>query len=235
MENFKKKVQDSAQFYNKSFLNFDFKLTEMNYLSLKPFFKGNSVLELGPSLGQMTKFLVDDFEKVYVVEGAKELLDKIPNYDNIEKYHSYFEEFDIEIKFDTIILSHVLEHIERPQQLLKQIYNWLSDSGVFLISVPNAKSFHRLAAVEMGMLLNEYELNFRDLELGHYRVYDLPTLKSECEDSGFKIVEEGGVFFKPVSNTQIEENWNDQMIEGFYFLGKKFPENCAEIYLVCSK
>ncbi|MFN5849010.1 MAG: class I SAM-dependent methyltransferase [Chitinophagales bacterium] len=235
MENFKKKVQDSAQFYTQSFLNFDLKLTEMNYLSLRPYFKGKSALELGPALGQMTKYLVNDFESVDVIEGSKDLLDLMPDYINIKKHLSYFEEFKTELKFDTIVMSHVLEHIEKPIELLKHISNWLSEDGVFLISVPNAKSFHRLAAVEMGLLKSEYELNQRDHELGHYRVYDLPSLKKDIEDSGYKIMDDGGVFFKPVSNGQIETNWNDEMIKGFYNLGKKFPQYCAEIFVVCTK
>ena len=40
---------------------------------------------------------------------------------------------------------------------------------------------------------------------------------------------------KPVSNGQIDGNWTDQMIDGFYKLGKKFPEFCAEIFVVCTK
>lgn len=235
MENYKNKVQGSAQFYNSSFLNFDFKLTELNYLSLKPYFKGESCLELGPALGHMTKYLVDDFTSLHLVEGSEDLLDQIPNYKNVTKHNSYFEEFKTDQKFDTIIMSHVLEHIEHPINVLKLIYSWLSDNGVFLISVPNAKSIHRLAAVEMGLLNNEYELNQRDHELGHYRVYDLNTLKEDIINAGYKIVDEGGIFFKPLSNGQIENNWNEDMIKGFYKLGKKFPQYCAEIYVACSK
>lgn len=235
MDKFKQKVQDSSQFYNTSFLNFDYKLTEMNYLSLKPYFKGVNLLELGPAMGHMTKFLVNDFENVSVVEGSKELLDLIPDYDNIEKHHSYFEEFETDKKFDTIIMSHVLEHIENPIKILKLISLWLSENGVIIISVPNSKSFHRLAAVEMGLLESEYELNQRDLDLGHYRVYDLNSLKKDIIESSLKIIDEGGVFLKPVSNGQIDDNWTDQMIDGFYKLGKKFPEFCAEIFVVCTK
>ena len=58
MKNFKDKVQDSSKFYNKSFLNFDYKLTEFNYLTIKEYFVGNIALELGPAVGQMTKYLV---------------------------------------------------------------------------------------------------------------------------------------------------------------------------------
>ena len=102
-------------------------------------------------------------------------------------------------------MNHVLEHIEFPHLLLNDIYSWLSDDGICIIGVPNAKSFHRLAAVKMGLLNSEYDLNQRDIELGHYRVYDLELLKSQVNLAGFKILEEGGVFLKFLSNIQIEK------------------------------
>ena len=235
MEDFKNKVQNSAKFYNESFLNFDFKLTELNYRTIRAFFRGKKALELGPALGHMTKYLVSDFETLHLVEGSSDLLTQIPDYDNVVKHHSYFEEFQTDIKFDTIIMGHVLEHIEKPVEILKYIYKWLSEDGILIISVPNAKSIHRLAAVEMGLLNSEYDLNERDHELGHYRVYDLQSLTKDAITAGFNVKEKGGIFFKPLSNKQIEDNWDEKMIEGFYNLGKRFPENCAEIFIICTK
>ena len=46
-------------------------------------------------------------------------------------------------------------------------------------------------------------------------------------------MELGGVFFKPLSNGQIQENWTEEMIQGFFELGKDFPEYAADIYAVC--
>ena len=235
MDKYKIKVQNSSDFYNTSFINFDFKLTEFNYKSLKPFFRGQVALELGPAIGQMTKYLIKDFTKLHLVEGAKHLLNQIPDYKNVIKYHSFFEEFQPTIKYETIIMGHVLEHIENPVALLKVIHTWLVDNGVLLISVPNAKSLHRLAAVEMGLIKNEFDLNNRDHELGHYRVYDFKSLKDHVIEGGFNIIDQGGIFLKPLSNGQIENNWNEEMIEGFYQLGKKFPNNCAEIFMVLGK
>tara|TARA_R110002012_G_scaffold321984_1_gene553081 strand:- start:23862 stop:24128 length:267 start_codon:yes stop_codon:yes gene_type:complete len=87
----------------------------------------------------------------------------------------------------------------------------------------------------MGLLNSIYELNSRDHELGHYRVYDMDTLKSHVTEAGFKVKETGGIFLKPVSNEQIEQHWTKEMIEGFYKAGQHFQENCAEIFLVCVK
>jgi general stress protein 26 len=41
------------------------------------------------------------------------------------------------------------------------------------------------------------------------------------------------VYLKPLSASQIEQDWSDQMIEGFYELGKDFPDLAAEIFAIC--
>jgi trans-aconitate methyltransferase len=235
MSKIKQKVEDAAAFYNQSILNFDYQLAEFNFLSLKPFFKGSLALELGPASGYMTKLLVNEFDKLHIVEGSESLLKQIPEYPNVKKFHSLFENFETKDRYDTIIMSHVLEHIEDPVTVLKKIYNWLDANGTFLVSVPNAKSIHRMVAVEMGLLTSIYELNSRDHELGHYRVYDLDILKDHLTTVGFKVKETGGVFLKPLSNGQIEKNWGPEMINGFYKVGKYFQEYCAEIFVVCTK
>ena len=235
MSELKKKVEDSASFYSKSFLGFDYKLADYGFRTLKPYFKGTKALELGPASGYMTKQLVQVFETLDAVEGSKDLLDQIPDFKNLKKYHAFFEEFETSETYDTIIMSHVLEHIADPLFVLKRIYQWLKKNGVFIIAVPNAKSIHRLVAVEMGLLKSEFELNSRDHELGHYRVYDLPLLKEHVAKAGFSIVDSGGYFLKPLSNGQIEKNWTEEMIEGFYKVGKHFQNNTAEIFVVCKK
>ena len=53
--------------------------------------------------------------------------------------------------------------------------------------------------------------------------------------SGFQVIDSGGIFLKPLSNGQIDANWDEKMMDGFYALGKKFQDNCAEIFVVCSK
>jgi len=226
------KVEESEKFYNNSFLNFDYQLAEYNFQTIKPYFKGKLCLELGPANGFMTKHLVNEFNELHLLEGSEFLLSQIPDYQNVVKHLSFFEDFETNIKFDTIIMSHVLEHIADPVFILKKIKRWLAPDGILLVSVPNAKSIHRLVAVQMGLLSSIYELNSRDHELGHYRLYDMETLRLHVIDAGFNIIESGGVFFKPLSNGQIEKFWSTDMIEGFYKVGSLFPENCAEIFVV---
>jgi SAM-dependent methyltransferase len=235
MSKVKENVQQSAPFYNKSMLNIDYKQVEFCYRSFRKFFKGTIACELGPSTGYMTRYLLNDFSELDVVEGSKNLLDQIPDHVKLKKYHSLFEDFTPSRKYDTIIMSHVLEHIEQPVEVVRKISNWLGDDGVFIICVPNAKSFHRMAAVKMGLLNSEYELNERDKQLGHYRIYDFKLLIDHSRQAGLEIISSGGVFLKFVSNKQIEDTWNDQMIEAYYQIGEHFQENAAEIYIVCKR
>jgi len=233
MEQREQKVKESASFYEK-YLNTDFHQSEFVYRSIKPYFKGKLALELGPASGYMTKALVDDFEKLHLVEGSQYLIDQIPDYINVSKHCSMFEDFDTDLRFDTIIMSHVLEHIEQPVPVLQKIRTWLASDGVFIVSVPNARSIHRMVAVKMGLLKTEYTLNERDHALGHYRVYDTTNLVADIQQAGFKVLHTGGSFLKPLSNAQIEQYWTPDMVEGFFEVGKNFPENCAEIFVVCS-
>jgi 2-polyprenyl-3-methyl-5-hydroxy-6-metoxy-1,4-benzoquinol methylase len=224
-----------SEFYINKILSIDERLVENGFNTFKTFFKGSSCLELGPATGYMTKYLANEFEKLTVVEGSKTLIEQIPNFQNLIKVHSLFEEYEPTELYDTIIMNHVLEHIENPIELLKRIYGWLSNDGIFIVGVPNAKSFHRLAAVEMGLLNTEFELNKRDVELGHYRVYDIDSLKNHVLSANFKIIKEGGIFLKFLSNEQIEKYLNDTIISAYFKLAEDFYYNSAEIYLVLKK
>ena len=227
-----KHPEQYSSFYKKDKLGFDLTLVNKGFEKFKNHFNGFNCLELGPSYGYMTSELVKVFEKVVAVEGSETLFNAIPNFNNLEKYNSLFEDFSTDEKFDTIILNHVLEHIEKPVSLLKKIKTWMSPGGVLIIGVPNAKSFHRLAAVKMGLLNSEYELNERDHQLGHYRVYDFDSLIKDSSKAGLKVNYRGGLFIKFLSNSQIQEFLSPEIIDSYFDLGDQFIENCAEIYIV---
>ena len=229
-----KKVMESAGFYTSSMLGIDYRQAEFSYRSIKPYFKGRIALEVGTASGYMTKDLINDFDLLHLVEGSPELANVIPAYPNVIKHCSMLEDFETEQKFDTIIMSHVLEHIEYPVNVLTKFKKWLTPGGILIVVVPNAQSIHRIVAVKMGILKTAYELNVRDQALGHYRVYDTESLNRDISAAGFTVGSSGGSFLKPLSNTQIEKSWSTEMIEGFYEAGKEFPMNCAEIFIVAS-
>lgn len=227
------RVESLATWYVEKELDFDKRLIHFRYQTLLPHLQGPEGLEMGPAQGEMTRFLLPHFKQLTVVEGAASLLEVMPSASNFKKVHSLFENYEPTTRFNTIVMEHILEHVDEPLALLHRVKNWLAPGGKILIGVPNGHSIHRLVAVKMGLLQEPCELNARDLALGHRRVYTTTTLRETLLAAGLNPLEMGGVFFKPVSNQQIQDSWNEEMIQGFYQLGKDFPENAAELYAVC--
>jgi 2-polyprenyl-3-methyl-5-hydroxy-6-metoxy-1,4-benzoquinol methylase len=229
------RVERLSGWYLNEQLNFDRRMIDYRYRSIKPYLRGPQGLELGPAEGLMTRQLLQDFEHLTIVDGAAELLALIPDSPKLTKIHALFEELELAGRFDTIVMDHVLEHVEQPVALLARVRDWLAPAGRIIVGVPNGESFHRLVGVKMGFLREPCELNQRDRTLGHRRVYGRDTLFHDIRQAGLNPTAWGGVFFKPLSNQQIEDDWTDQMIEGFYELGKDFPEHANELFAVCER
>lgn len=200
--------------------------------------KNFKLLEIGPANGVMTKHFIKLTEDYSICEGSEVFCDKLKSeYPNIKIFNCLIEEMKEEEnnKYDLILLGHVLEHVEELITVLKKIKKLLKNTGKLITVVPNSNSIHRQAAVLMGMLENQKSLNETDIFHGHRRVYDLEMLEKDFVTSGYEIVEKGGYWLKPLSNNQIAENWNIDMINAFFELGKKYPEIAAEIYLISAK
>ncbi len=198
--------------------------------------KGKSILEMGPAEGIMTERLHSLGLALTVVEGsqsfAKNLAECFPD---IEVVHSLFEDYRPKQAFGNIVLGHVLEHLADPVGILSQIRDWLTDDGVILAAVPNARSLHRQAAVLMGLLTFEEELNDADRYHGHRRVYTPETFRRDFLAAGLQIDLFGGYWLKPLSNKQIEDHWTPEMLETFMALGERYPDIAGEIYIVASR
>lgn len=193
-------------------------------------------LEIGPSLGIMTEKLQNITQNYFICEGssyfAKKLEEKYPN---ITVYNCLIEELHEEKKYDLILLGHVLEHVDNPIEVLKQIKKLLKEDGKLITIVPNSNSLHRQAAVIMGILNDQKELNETDIFHGHRRVYDLEMLKNDFRESNYEIEEFGGYWLKPLSNKQLSEQWTPEMLEAYFKLGEKYPEISAEIYIIAKR
>lgn len=192
-----------------------------------------SVLELGPAEGLMTEKLYLYTEDLTIVDGSKIFCNRLKiKFPKSKVENVLFEEFSPTRKFDNIILGHVLEHVEDPVSLLRKCKDWLTSSGKIMAAVPNSQSIHRQAAVIMGLLEKEDAMSELDIHHGHRRVYCPSTFKSDFRNAGLDILQYGGFWLKPVSNSQIEESWSESMLNAFLSLGEKYPDIAAEIYIV---
>jgi len=200
------------------------------------FWRGRRCLELGPAEGIITDRLIEHFPDLTVVDGARVFCEAIrARHPNATVVHSLFDDFSPDGLFDTILLGHVLEHVEAPASLLRRCHDWLAPGGRLIAAVPNALSLHRQAAVLMGLLPHERAFNEADLHHGHRRVFDPDSIKAQFVDSGFRILAFGGYWLKPVSNAQIQASWTEAMLSAFLVLGERYPDIAAEIYVVAER
>lgn len=211
-------------------------LVKLRYQELARYYKGKSCLELGCADGEGTKLLINHFERVVAVDGSKKQIERaknnLPN-DKVSFINTLFEDLMLQEQFNTVILAHILEHVTDPLAVLTIAKKHTSPNGVIIIDVPNANSIHRQAGVLMGLLADEHELNEADRSIGHQRVYDFDALTNHISQAGLTVIERGGVFLKPFSNTQMARYLDDQAVMAFNELGKRHPNLAAEIYCVC--
>lgn len=197
------------------------------------FCKGRRCLEMGPAEGVMTPYLARAFPDLTLVDGAEAFCSDLKQrFPGATVVRSLFEDFVPDEPFDTIVLGHVLEHVENPVEILRLVGSWLAQGGVLCCAVPNARSLHRQAAVILGMLDSEHSLNVTDLHHGHRRVYDPETFRADFLAAGLTIHFFGGYWIKPLSNAQMEGVWPAETIRAFMQLGERYPDIAAEIYAI---
>lgn len=203
---------------------------------MRRFIRPGPILELGPAEGHMTDLLVELDQPLTCVDGGKLFCDSIAKrYPQVEAVHSLFEDYEPPEQFESIILGHVLEHVEDPIAILSLAKNWLTSSGRIMAAVPNARSIHRQAAVIMGLLSFEEELNEADHHHGHRRVYTPETFRHDFSRAGLEIEIFGGYWLKALSNRQIEASHTPEMIAAFMKLGERYPDIAGEIYIIACK
>lgn len=197
------------------------------------YWQGQSCLELGPAEGLLSEALVEAFPQVTLVDGSEQFChDLQTRFPSARVVCSLFEDYEPDARFDTVVIGHVLEHVDDPRSLLVRARSWLSPDGVLLAGVPNARSLHRQAAVILGLLEDERQLNETDHHHGHRRVYDPESFRADVHAAGFQVEVFGGYWLKPLSNAQIEHDWDQGLLHAFMVLGERYPDIAGEIYVV---
>jgi ribosomal protein S18 acetylase RimI-like enzyme len=224
--------------------NFDFDVMHHYMIeSFKHHFVKGNCLELGSFKGDFTKRLLPYFDDITCVEASDEAI-KISkqNLNNdITYFNSLFENVNLPKKYDNIILTHVLEHIDDPIGLLSRIKNeWLSEDGKLFLVCPNANAPSRQIAVKMGLITHNSAITSAEAEHGHRITYTLDTLERDARAGGLNVIYRSGIFFKALANFQWDKLLNTDIIskeylDGCYQLGQQYPDLCSSIILICKK
>lgn len=215
----------------KSETDFDNLLAEYDFRVFGTRINGPLVLEIGCGRGTTTQMLAERFPSLHVVDASdrcvKLAAQRAPP--SVQFYLSNVESFEAPVRYDSIIMAHVLEHLDDPVAALKRARNWFAPLGSVHIVVPNADSLHRRLGVAMGLLPTTDALNERDRALGHQRVYNRERLRRDVAAAGFRILHEDSIFLKILSNAQMEK-LDRRLIEALFTVGREAPELCTNLY-----
>jgi 2-polyprenyl-3-methyl-5-hydroxy-6-metoxy-1,4-benzoquinol methylase len=203
---------------------------------------GKSILDLGCGIGQFTPMFLDKFERVVGLDPSIESLREARIASaRVEYIEGWGESFTLNEKFDTISMDNLLEHVDDPIAVLKNCKKHLANAGRIVAQVPNAESITRRLGVLMGLIdslgnISEQERTF----FGHQRTYTLAQLEADAKKAGLRVLESGGILYKPLPNDTLEkicvengEQWAKKFIDALLEFGKDRPRECAYVYVVC--
>ncbi len=239
---YNQELKDTAD--HKYAYGFDFDVMHPFMLkSFIPFFRQGNLLELGSFKGDFTKRFLPHFDDITCVEASDEAIQlaKQDLPDHINFIHGLFEEVTLPNKYDNIVLTHVLEHLDDPVAVLKRIHDeWLSEHGRFFLVCPNANAASRQIAVKMGLITHNAAVTPAEKAHGHNITYSLDTLERDAKAAGLNVVHRSGIFFKALANFQWDRLLQTDIIsleylEGCYALGMQYPDLCSSIFLMCEK
>jgi 2-polyprenyl-3-methyl-5-hydroxy-6-metoxy-1,4-benzoquinol methylase len=239
---YNKELKDTAE--HQYAYGFDFDVMHPYMLqSFAPFFRDGNALELGSFKGDFTRRLAEHFDDLTCVEASNEAMGVARQSlgGRVKFINSLFEEATLPGKYDNIILTHVLEHIDDPVGVLSRINReWLSDTGRFFLVCPNANAPSRQIAVKMGLISHNAAVTPAEREHGHRCTYTLDTLERDATQAGLKVVYRSGIFFKALANFQWDRLLQTDIIsreylDGCFKLGQQYPDLCSSIFLLCEK
>lgn len=239
---YNKEINDAAD--HQYAYDFDFDIMHPFMIrSFQPFFNKGSLLELGSFKGDFTRRFLEHFDDITCVEASDFAIRKARSKlgDNVKYINSMFEQAELPQRYDNIVLTHVLEHIDDPVKVLRRINDeWLAPGGRFFLVCPNANAPSRQIAVKMGLISHNTAVTQAEAEHGHRCTYSLDTLERDATAAGLKVVHRSGIFFKALANFQWDRLLHTDIIspeylEGCYQLGQQYPDLCSSIFLMCEK
>lgn len=213
--------------------------------SFTPFFRKGNLLELGCFKGAFTKLLTAHFDDITCVEASRDALaaarKALGETGRVRFVDATFETVELDRKFDNVVVTHVLEHLDDPITVLRRINNeWLSDAGRLFLVCPNGNAASRQIAVRMGIISHNTAVTDAERQHGHRITYTLDTLEAHARAGGLSVVHRSGIFFKALANFQWDRLLATDIVsrdylEGCYQLGQVYPDLCSSAFVLCEK
>lgn len=207
------------------------------FLSRRP---RGSVLEVGCGLEPLFAFY-DGYDLHVTVEPAEQFAAEATrlasDHPRARVVRAYVEELPTHMpgaKFDTVVVSGALHEVPDPDAVLAAVREVCAPHALVHLNVPNARSFHRLLAVEMGLIRDVHETSALGRSLQRQREYDRDTLTATVERAGFRVTRFETYALKPLTHGQMQRLLDEQIVpanlpDALDALTHLLPEHGAEM------
>lgn len=192
--------------------------------------KGSVVLEFGCAAGRMTRYMKESLGcQVYIVEfdqnaykaarqyATEGLCDDILNFQWLEKFK--------QIRFDVILFTDVLEHLNIPEKVLSCAAGLLKDSGHIYVSIPNI--FHNDILIKAYFGRFDYTPTGL-LDEGHVHFWGIQNIEELAKMCGLYIKKVEGTYCPTGSTEQYAQLEHDQ--ESILLQNLLIGRQCGEVY-----
>jgi len=151
-----------------------------------PLLVGKKVLDIGCGSGSLTFYIAKQGFKVLGLDISQravkccKLNAKILKL--VKKTHFEVADFPEKFpkgKFDLVICSEIIEHIQKDNECLSKIHNLLSKNGILIISAPSSNSL----LYKIGLLKRF------DEKVGHVRRCTIENLQEKLYNNNFRVIE----------------------------------------------
>jgi len=155
---------------------------------------------------------------------------------DVRIFHSLFEEFVPDCKYDAVLCTGVLKHCPDPSAVLRRVRNWMNDDANLIVGEPNARSFNRRLGALMGLLSHPGELTQNDKDVRNLKIFDRYELSSLIRGAGYEIQQLRGVFFKPFDNQKMNSYVADQkLLDALDEMGDELVDYAWYLLASCKK
>jgi SAM-dependent methyltransferase len=209
-------------------------------------YKPKRILEVG--CGQDSLFNhYKNFDFFAVIEPSDTFYIKANNeaisFPNTKVFYGFVEDYSYllhSLNFDFIIVSSLLHEIEDTKKLLDSIKIISLENTVIHFNVPNAKSFHRYLALEMGIINDIFEKSEMQKIMQQTHTFDIKDLINTLKDHELTVLESGSYFIKPFTHSQMQNILDlnllpKNFLDGLYAMASIIPDLGAEIFVNVKK
>ncbi len=203
--------------------------------------KSRNILEIG--CGNDPLFLYfDDFEMMDIVEPGNLFYEstkaKIGDDTRISIINGFIEDSQIDLnhKYDIILIGGFLHEIDNPEEVLKTIKKITTPETIVITFVPNANSFHRLLALESGIIKSNYEFSENDNLFGRRNIFNAASISALFASCGYQVIKTDSYFIKPFTHQQMEHLidtsfFSKEILSGLSKMIKYIPDMGCELFL----